>query len=412
MSLKDQQELETTYMMTTYGRKPVSFLSGKGMSLYDSEGNEYLDFLAGVGCVCLGHSNIAVADAIATQAYWLVQVSNYYYSEHRGEFARDLSDLLNTKNEGSAPWKTFFANSGAEANEGAIKLALKYGKLYLNGAGTIISAKKSFHGRTMITTAATGQAVKQEAFAPMPPGFIHVNPDNLDDLANSLEAASKQAEEQHSPKLAPVAVLLECTQGEGGVVPLDEDYLKGVRALTEEQGLLLIIDEVQTGYFRTGLPFSFMHAGIVPDVVTMAKGIANGFPCGAFSARGKAADILEPGEHGSTFGGNPLAIAAARATLAELKERDIGVHVEAVGAYFKDKLAELPLVTEVRGKGLMLGVSLEKPCAIEAVDKALERGFVINSIGTDILRFLPPLIVRESEIDELILTLQGILGDL
>jgi len=410
MSYAIQKDLEDVYMMSTYVRKPVEFVSGKGMRLYDSEGREYLDFLAGVGSVGLGHSNAAVSDAIAAQAHKLVQVGNYYYCEGRGELAQSLSELLNTHNEDAAPWKTFFSNSGAEANEGAIKLARKYGKLYLDGAGTVLTAKRSFHGRTLVTTAATGQEVKQAGFAPMPTGFTHVAPGSLDDLLEALEAGAQEAKDQNLPALAPVAVLLECVQGEGGVWPLDEDYLREVRAITKERGLLLMIDEIQTGFYRTGEPFSFMHASIVPDVVTMAKCIANGFPCAAMSATGKAADIFEPGEHGSTFGGNPLAIAAANATQAELASLDLGAHVGLMGAYFKDRLAQLPKVKEVRGKGLMLAISLEDDSAASVVAEALDRGMVLNVIGNDIVRFLPPLIVSEAEIDELMEVLQDLLG--
>ncbi|MCL2529952.1 MAG: aminotransferase class III-fold pyridoxal phosphate-dependent enzyme [Coriobacteriia bacterium] len=409
MSYLQQKELEDTYVMHTFARQAVDFVRGKGMRLYDGEGKEYLDFIAGVGCAALGHCDAAVSDAIAAQAHKLVQAGNYYYIEGRGEYAQSLSALLNTNNESAPPWKTFFANSGAEANEGAIKLARKYGKLNLGGAGTVISAKRSFHGRTLVTTAATGQEVKQAGFAPMPSGFSHVAPGDFDELSEALQAATKAANEQDNPSLAPVAVLLECIQGEGGVLPIDEAYLQEVRALTQEQGLLLIIDEIQTGFFRTGLPFSFMHAGIVPDAVTMAKAIANGLPFGALAATGKAADVFQPGEHGSTYGGNPLQIAAAQATLDEFISRDIGLHVVKTGAYFAKRLAQLPLVNEVRGKGLMLGISLDKPCAPQVVSEALERGLVLNYIGESTLRFLPPLIVSEADIDALMVVLEELL---
>ncbi|MDR2035699.1 MAG: aminotransferase class III-fold pyridoxal phosphate-dependent enzyme [Coriobacteriales bacterium] len=415
MSYLEQKNLESVYMMGTYARKPVEFVSGKGTRLYDSEGREYLDFLAGIGCVNLGHSNEAVVQAICAQAHKLVQVGNYYYSESRGELARDLSALLNEGAEGdagaapTAPWKTFFANSGAEANEGAIKLARKYGKLYLNGAGTVLTAKRSFHGRTLVTTAATGQEAKQESFAPMPSGFAHFEPGDLDNLKHVLQAATQSACEQGRPDLAPVAVMLECIQGEGGVWPLDEEYLRSVRALTAQQGMLLIIDEVQTGFFRTGRAFSFMQASIVPDVVTMAKGIANGFPMAAVAATGKAAEVLVPGEHGSTFGGNPLAIAAARATLAELIAQDLDTKALSTGTYFAEQLATLPHVQEVRGRGLMLALSLDVCCAPRIVGEALEHGMVLNAIGESIVRFLPPLTVSTEEIDELIGVLKGLL---
>ncbi len=313
MSYLEQKELESTYMMSTYARKPVEFVRGEGMRLYDSEGREYLDFLSGIGAVCLGHANAAVSEAIAAQAQNLIQASNYYYCPGRGELARDLSALLNGNSEDSesnegkeggeanandatsannaAPWKTFFANSGAEANEGAIKLARKYGKLYLKGAGTVLTARRSFHGRTLATTAATGQEVKQESFLPMPSGFTTIEPGDVDSFLLAHQAGVQAAREQGCPELAPAAVMLECIQGEGGVWPLGDEYLQVMRVLTEQFGLLLIIDEVQTGFYRTGLPFSFMHAGIRPDVVTMAKGIANGFPCAAFAATGNIVGV-------------------------------------------------------------------------------------------------------------------------
>jgi acetylornithine aminotransferase len=420
MSYTEQKDLESAYMMTSYGRKPVEFVRGEGMRLYDSEGREYLDFLAGIGAVCLGHADPAVTDALTTQAQKLLHVGNYFYVEGRGELARDLSAFLNTDPAADpaagtaspsdpSAWKLFFANSGAEANEGAIKLSRKYGKLHLEGAGAILTAKRSFHGRTLMTTAATAQEAKQESFTPMPLGFVHFTTAREDDLLRALEDRTEAARREGRPELAPVAVLLECVQGEGGVWPLSDDYLRFVRALTAEKGLLLLIDEVQSGFCRTGLPFAFMHAGIRPDVVTMAKGIANGFPCGALAATGQAADVFVPGEHGSTFGGSPLAIAAARATLAELIRLNLGAHAQEMGAYAAARLATLPHVVETRGKGLMLGVALDADIAPQIVDDALARGMIINNIGSTILRFLPPLKVTEAEIDELITVLEELL---
>jgi len=412
MSYLEQSELESTYMMTTYARKNVEFVRGEGMRLFDSEGKVYLDFLSGVGAVCLGHANPAVSTAIALQAQRAIQVGNYYYSEGRGEYARDLSLLLNGGNAESAPWKSFFANSGAEANEGAIKLARKYGKLHLDGAGTILTAKRSFHGRTLATTAATGQVVKQESFTPLPSGFVHFAFNDLASFRDTLAECREAAQVQGRPELAPVAVLLECIQGEGGVWPLDEQVLQEIRAVTASEGILLILDEVQTGFFRTGEPFAYMHAHCRPDVVTLSKGIANGFPTAAVAATGVAADVFEPGEHGSTFGGNPLAIAAASATLSELLNRDIGAHVKETGAYFEAQLAALPHIVELRGKGLMLAVSLDEERATDVAEKVLEHGMIINSIGSDILRFLPPLIVGKADIDELISALSLCLQEL
>ena len=409
MSYEEQNKLESTYMMKTYGRKPVEFVRGEGMRLYDSEDKEYLDFLSGIGVVSLGHNDPVVTEAIATQAKKLLHVGNYFYVEGRGELAAELSSLLNDGDTNSPVWKSFFANSGAEANEGAIKLVRKYGKAHLQGAGTILTAKRSFHGRTLMTTAATAQDSKQASFAPMPLGFSHFDPTDTDDFIKVLEVCVEAAKQAGSPELAPVAVMLECVQGEGGVWPLEEEYLQNIRRITYERGLLLIIDEVQSGLYRTGVPFSFMHAGIRPDVVTIAKGIGNGFPCGVVAATGKAADTFVPGEHGSTFGGSPLAIAAATATLAELIRCNVGENVREMGEYLKSCLIELPHVTKVRGKGLMVGLSLDVPLASQIADSALERGMVINSIGDDIVRFLPPLKVGKAEIDALIAVLRELL---
>lgn len=420
VSYVEQNKLETMYMMTAYGRKPVEFVWGKGTRLYDSKGKEYLDFLAGLGAVCLGHADPAVSAAIAAQAQKLIQVSNYYYIEGRGELARDLSNLLNEESKDAKkgrsaraskeePWKLFFANSGAEANEGALKLARKYGKLHLNGAGTVLSAQRSFHGRTLATTAATGQEAKQESFAPMPAGFVQFNPCNIEELKALIRELRMTAEETGQADHAPVAVLLECVQGEDGVWPLSAEQLQAIRTLTAEEGMLLILDEVQTGFYRTGKPFAFMHACIRPDVVTMAKGIANGFPCAALAATGSAAEVFVPGEHGSTFGGNSLAVAAAQATLQELKKRDLGTQARELGAFFKEQLSYLPQVVDVRGRGLMLGLTLDGAQAQEVAEAALKRGVLINAIGDSILRFLPPLTITKEEVESLIVLLRELL---
>jgi acetylornithine aminotransferase len=410
--LQEQQELETQYLMDTYKRKPVAFVRGEGMRLYDDNNVEYLDFIAGVGAVSVGHANPQVTKAIQEQAAKLVHTSNYYYVEGRGQLAKKLNDLLSGHSDGedaqsaattASSWKTFFANSGTEAIEGAIKVARKYGAEHLQGADAIITARRSFHGRTLAALAATGQPSKQEAFQPLPKGFTHVD---LNDVT-----ALKQALDQGVDDLKICAVLLECVQGEGGVYPCSEEYLKAARDLTEERGILLIIDEVQTGFYRTGThPFSFQHYDIVPDVVTMAKGIGNGMPMGAFAARGIAANVLEPGDHGSTFGGNSLAIAAANATLRELELLGAGVHVSQVGNYLKQRLQELPGVTEIRGKGLMVGVEFKEAIAEQVVASALKKRMLINNIGQHIIRMLPPLVCTSAEIDTLIDGLKEILA--
>ena len=317
--------LDDSYVLGTYGRLSVEFVKGSGAVLTDSEGNDYLDFLGGIGCASLGHCHPAVVAAVREQAEKLWQVGNYFYVENRGEAANGLSTLLSRITDesghvtGSAAvtWKTFFANSGAEANEGAIKLARRWGEVKLGGAYGVISAKKSFHGRTLATLAATGQDKFHETFRPMPAGFASVDLNDIDALRAAVESPS--------PECGPVcAVMLECVQGEGGVWPADYDYLRDVADLCREKNLMLIIDEVQTGFFRCGSPFSFQRAGIVPDIVTMAKGIADGFPMGAVAARTKVADLMKPGDHGSTFGGNALAVAAARATIDTLRDEQMG----------------------------------------------------------------------------------------
>jgi acetylornithine/N-succinyldiaminopimelate aminotransferase len=387
-------------VMHTYGRLPVKFVSGLGVTLVDDQGREYLDFLAGVGAVSMGHCHPALTSALSHQAQTLWQVSNYFYIENRNEFAEHLSRLLSTTTDeaghinGSTEttWRSFFCNSGAEANEGAIKLARKWGNEHLGGAHGIVCALKSFHGRTLATLAATGQAAKQEAFLPMPEGFDHVP---LNDLS-ALEDAIDHPTEGCGPVCA---VMLEAVQGEGGVWPADLDYLREVADLCEEKRVLLVFDEVQTGFFRNGAPFAYQLAGIEPDIVSMAKGIGGGFPMGAVAARAQVADAFEPGDHGSTFGGNALACAVGRAVLEAYEDEGIGEHVITTGAYLRGKLEALPHVTEVRGHGLMLAAQLDVPIATSAVEEGLKVGLVLNHIGDSILRFLPPLIVDEGTID-------------
>ena len=393
----EAKALDDAYVMHTYGRLPVEFVSGSGAELVGSDGKIYLDFLAGIGCVSMGHANPVVAEAIRQQLGRVWQVGNYYYVEHRGELARALSELLSTitDEQGHAlgstgtTWKTFFANSGAEANEGALKVARRWGETNLSGAAGIVSARQSFHGRTLATLAATGQDVFHQSFGPFPEGFASVPLNDIDSLAAAVDAGGV------------CAVMLECVQGEGGVWPADLDYLRAVRQLCDERGLALVIDEVQTGFFRCGAPFSYQLAGIEPDVVSMAKGIADGFPMGAVAARAELADLMRPGDHGSTFGGNALAAAAGLATVTALQDWEIGEHVIATGAYLAQKLAALPHVSEVRGRGLMRGAQFDVPIANELVSEGLEAGLVLNHIGDSILRFLPPLVVTNEQIDDM-----------
>lgn len=411
--------LDESFVMHTYGRLPVEFVRGNGAVLVDVANNEYLDFLAGIGSVSLGHAHPALVEALTSQATKLWQVGNYYHEENRGELARGLSSLLSTTTDelgratGSTgtTWRTFFSNSGAESNEGAIKIARRHGERNLGGATGIVTARKSFHGRTLATLSATGQDVFHQSFLPLPAGFCAVP---LNDIA-ALEAAVDAPPAECGPVCA---VMLECIQGEGGVWVADLDYLRAVSKLCHERNLLLLVDEVQTGFFRTGAPFSFQRAGIEPDVVSMAKGIAGGFPMGAVAARAQVADLMAPGDHGSTFGGNPLAAAVGRACVQTLVDEDMGAHVVEVGEHLASRLAALPHVVEVRGAGLMRGAQLDVPIATPLVDQGLRlcdtgrRGLVLNHIGDSILRFLPPLVVSKEQVDEMADSLEQLIEEL
>ena len=383
------RELDGTFVIQTYARKPVLFVRGEGMRLYDGEGREYLDFVSGIGAVNLGHAHPGVAAAVSAQMAKLLHVSNLFYVEHRAELAQALARLA-----GGGPWQTFFANSGAEAVEGAIKLARRWGTRE-RGAGctTIVTAERSFHGRTLGALAATGQPSKQEAFEPLPAGFVHVPLNDLKALAASVTDEV-------------CAVMLEPVQGEGGVFACTEEYLTGARTLCDERGMLLIFDEVQTGFFRTGPAFAWQGYGVEPDAFTLAKGIANGLPMGALVARDDVAAAFVVGDHGSTFGGGPVLAAAALATIEGLESERCGERAVTSGAYMREELASLAAesgaITDVRGRGLMVGVTLAQPSAQGVAARLLERGMVVNAIGDSILRFLPPLVCSTSEIDTLL----------
>lgn len=412
MSLSEQQELESKYVMHTFGRKPVELVSGSGMTVEDAEGNQYLDFIAGIGVCCLGHCHPAVVDAIQKQTARLMHVSNYYYIEGRGQLSRQISALLNGGNaDAPEPWQTFYANSGAEANECAIKLARLYARKSAEDAAladgatkeqakqafegaprTIVVLDRSFHGRTLATLAATAQPAKQEAFQPLPGGFVSTP-------INDVEALKRLFDQQGSDICA---VMLECIQGESGVHPCTQEFLEAVRSLTEERGALMICDEVQTGIYRCGTPFAFQHFGVTPDIVSMAKGIAGGMPMGACAAPAHIAKAFQPGDHGTTFGGSCLAIAAAQATLDTLGN-GFTDHVQHVGEYMRAKLSELPHVVEVRGIGLMNAVDVDESVdAPSLVAKALGEGLLLNATGAHTLRFLPPLVCEEADVDALV----------
>ena len=423
MGFIEEQQLESAYVMGTYARKPVELVRGRGMQVEDSEGRTYLDFVSGVGAVSLGHCHPALVSAIEEQASTLVHVSNYYYIEHRGEVAHLVSDLLNEcVDEGErTPWQSFFANSGAGANECAFKLARLHAKKRAMAAAEaagadedgvraaaaaaprlIVTLDASFHGRTLATLAATAQPAKQEAFQPLPDGFVRTPINDIKAL-ESLFASQGDG---------ICAVMVECVQGESGVHPCEPEFLAAVRRLTAERGALFMCDEIQCGMYRCGTyPFGFQHFGIAPDVVTIAKGIASGFPMGMCAARAQVAASFDPGDHGSTFGGSCLAVAAAEATVRALAAEDAAGNAERTGAYLREKLAALPQVEEVRGLGLMVACDLaEGVSAPDVVLAGLDEGLLLNFTGPRTLRFLPPLVCSKEDVDVLVQKLAALLS--
>ncbi len=362
---------------------PATFVRGQGTLLFDADGKEYLDFITGLAVVSLGHAHPAVADAVAEQARTLSHVSNLYGNTLAPEVARTIDRLING-GSGQAGGQVFFANSGAEANECALKLARRWAG---GGRHVVISADNSFHGRTLATLTATGQPEKQAPFLPLPEGFVHVPYDDVTALDKALDPDTV------------AAVLLEPLQGEGGVVVPSSDYLGAVRSLCTERNALLMLDEVQTGLGRTGHWFAFQAQGLQPDVVTMAKALGNGMPVGACWARAEVAAAFGPGDHGSTFGGQPLALAAVKATLAVMESEDVCRRAREGGARLAAGLATLPGVVSVRGAGLLLAAQLEAPVAKEAAAWALDHGLLVNPVRPDAIRVAPPLLVRDDEID-------------
>ncbi len=365
-------------LMPTYGPPPVMFVRGEGCWLWDRNDQHYLDFLSGIAVVSLGHAHPRVADAVAEQARTLCHVSNLYATEPQMHVARTIDRLV-----GGPPGQVFFANSGAESNECAIKLARKWAG---HGRYTVISAGRSFHGRTLATLHATGQAEKHEAFQPLPEGFRHVPWDDIAELEKAIDDTA-------------AAVLLEPIQGEGGINVPSDGYLQAVRELCDDRGLLLMLDEVQTGLARTGRWFAHHHDGVQPDVVTMAKALGNGMPIGACWARAEVAAAFKPGDHATTFGGQPLAASAAKATLEVMQELDLPSRAAAAGETMRSAVEALDGVTSVRGRGLLLGVELaeERPAA-EVVTAAMAAGLVLGTAGTTSLRIAPPLIIGDDEI--------------
>ena len=371
-------DLEHRYLMGTFRRLPMTLVEGHGVTVRDSEGREYLDLVAGIAVNALGHAHPAVAQALARQATRLIHTSNLYYTEPQVELARMLV-------ERSFPSRVFFANSGAEANEAAIKIARKWGRLQRGGAHEIITTEGSFHGRTLATVTAGGKESYSAPFAPLPAGFTHVPYGDLDAIRAATTAKT-------------AAVMLEPVMGEVGVIVPPAEYLGGVRAWCDERDLLLILDEVQTGLGRTGRWFAHQHHGIVPDVMTLAKALGGGVPIGACLA-GPRADVFEPGDHGSTFGGNPLACAAGVAVLRAIDEQGLVGHSAEMGQLLHDSLSELGGVDQVRGLGLMQAVVFTEPVAREFQARCLDEGVIVNAVDESTVRLVPPLIISADEIE-------------
>ena len=374
-------------LMTTYARLPVTFEKGEGAWLWDSNGKKYLDSVAGVAVCGLGHAHPKVAEALCRQAQTLVHTSNLYGIANQQALGERLVRAAGMD-------RVFFSNSGAEANEAAIKLARLHGHKKGIDTPLIIVAEGSFHGRTLATLSATGNRKVQAGFEPLVTGFVRVP-------YNDIEALRTVAKNS----VGVAAILIEPIQGEGGVQVPTEGYLRDIRELCDQHGWLMMLDEIQTGMGRTGEMFAFQHEGIKPDVMTLAKGLGNGVPIGACLAHGAAAELFKPGNHGSTFGGNPLACAAGLAVLDVLEKNDLPTRAENLGTRMLLGLAEAlngnPHVVDVRGKGLMIGIELDRPCG-ELVKRALEQGLLINVTAERVVRLLPPLILSDAEADQII----------
>jgi acetylornithine/N-succinyldiaminopimelate aminotransferase len=391
---RDWVALENKYYQRTFTRSLV-MERGEGVRVWDSHGRVYLDLVAGIAVNVLGHTHPAVVQAIIDQAQRLIHVSNLYVNERQVELAEQLYNL-------SGGMRSFFSNSGAEANEGAIKLARKYGRLHRDGAYGIISMDRSFHGRTLATTSATGQKKYQDTWQPLADGFTQVP-------YNDLEAVKAAT----GPNT--IGILVEAVQGEGGIYPATAEFLQGLRQWCDEQNLVLICDEVQAGMGRTGTFFSWEQYEIAPDITTLAKGLAGGVPIGAMLAAPRV-DIFEPGDHGTTFGGNPIACAAGVATVRTIVEHGLLENARQIGDYLGARLQALegkyPFITQVRGIGLMRAFDLAEPNAQQIMDRAMAHGLLITNAGPSIIRIIPPLIITQADVDEAMALLDLALSEL
>jgi len=388
------EDIDQENYLQVFARYNLVLSHGDGPYVYDNEGKKYIDFLGGIAVNVLGHAHPVLVKAVSEQAGKIIHCSNLYYTEVQAILAQKLATL-------SGLDRVFVGNSGAEANEGAIKLARKYGKTIAADKVEIITADHSFHGRTLATLTATGQPKYQKGYEPLPGGFKHVPFNDIAALAAIMSAKT-------------CAVMLEPIQGEGGVNIPDKDYLIKVRQLCDKYGALLILDEIQTGMGRTGKMFAYELFGVKPDIVTLAKGLAGGVPIGAFITTNKVAAAFTAGDHGSTFGGNPLACAAANAVFKVMEEEKLLENAQIIGDYLVDKLNALKskypaLITEVRGKGLIVGAKLTLP-GRDIVNNCLSQGAIINCTAGDILRFVPPLIITKDHVDEMIAVLDKTLA--
>ena len=388
MGVPTTPELAEQYLMQTGRRLPVTFVRGEGCLLFDEEGKEYLDLVAGIAVNLLGHAHPDIARSLSGQSRTLIHTSNLYFTRPQVELARRLVEL-------SFPSRVFLCNSGAEANEAAIKLARKWGSKNRDGAFEIITSAGSFHGRTLATVTAGGQPKYSDPFKPLPEGFVHVPFNDVD----AIKAATTER---------TVAVMLEPVMGEIGIIPASSGYLKAVREWCDEKGLLLILDEVQTGLGRTGRWFAHQHHGITPDVMTLAKGLGGGVPIGACLAAPRA-DVFEPGDHGSTFGGNPLACMAALTVLTVIERDSLVGHAAEMGELLHAVLEGLG-AKEVRGLGLMQAAEFAEPHAKAFQQACLEAGLIVNAVDENSIRLVPPLIITSAEIDRAQATMQKVLG--
>jgi len=396
MNFEEIKKVDKDHFMGVYaGRMPVCFVDGEGCYLYDTEGKKYLDAFAGIAVNALGYNHPKLAKAICDKATSVMHTSNVFYVKEQSMLEKKLCEL-------SFADKVFFANSGSEANEGAIKLARRYFKNKGEQRYKVISLDKSFHGRTLCMTAATGQAKYQKPFAPMPDGFINVEAGNIKAIEKAIDDKT-------------CAVMMELVQGEGGIVKMDKDFVKDVRTLCDKHEILLIFDEVQTGIGRTGTMFAYESYEVTPDIMTLAKGLGGGIPIGALLASDKAS-AFKPGDHGTTFGGNALACSAAYTVLTAIEEENLLQNINEVGAYLKAELENLvekhDCVDAVRGQGLMLGLKTKSPDMLSPImGKMLEKGFVIGTAGGVVLRFVPPLIITHEQIASLIESLDDTLKE-